>query len=121
MPFDAGTLLTGGGTAALIYALTYAYQQWRASRREDKSTTSAVTDAATANSLLLASLREEREEVQRLSTEVAELRTQNAALYQRMREQRREYEREIAGLREQLDGFRAQLDDMQRRLRTDRP
>lgn len=123
---DAATILTGGGLAALIYALGYAYRQWRASRREDEAAphvaaTSAVTDAATANSLLLASLREEREEVARLSGRIGDLETQNALLYERLREQRREYEREIVGLRNQINGLSRQLDALQQKLRGDPP
>lgn len=118
------TILTGGGSAGLVIAAAYAYQQWRASRREDhaaprEATSAAVTDAATANALLLASLREEREEVARLSGRIGDLETQNALLYERMRDQRRDYEREISALREQIDLFRKQLDRLQQRLHDD--
>ena len=126
---DLSPALTGGGSAALVFALAYVgrlgLDWWRERRTTPTAAgtaaTAAVSDAATANALLLASLREEREEVQRLSAEVAEMRTQNAALYQRMREQRAEYEREISALRGQVDDFRRQLDSLQERLRSDMP
>lgn len=121
---DVTSALTGGGAGTLVLALAYGYQQWAASRRDKRkapveATSSAVTDAAAANSLLLASLREEREETQRLSAEVAELRTQNAALYQQMRQQRKDYEREVAGLREQLEAIQTRLGKFESELRTD--
>lgn len=117
-------VLTGGGAGGLVVATAYAYQQWRASRREDNAqprvaATSAITDAATANALLLASLKEEREEVGRLSGRVQELETQNALLYERMRDQRREYEAEIKALRDQVDGFSRKLTQLEARFRND--
>lgn len=119
---DVPTALTGGGAGTLVLGLGYAYQQVTRSRREKLSapveaTSSAVTDAAAANSLLLASLKEEREETQRLSAEVAELRTQNAHLYQQMREQRREYEKEIAILRSELGQWQSRLSALESRLK----
>lgn len=122
---DLNSALTGGGSAAIVVAITYAGRlalDWWQGRTTPPSATphtAAVADAATANALLLAALHEEREEVQRLSGRVQDLETQNALLYERMRDQRREYEREISALRGQVDGFRRQLDDLQRRLQTD--
>lgn len=120
------SVLTGGGAAALVIATAHlgrlVLDWWRERRTAPQTVaTSAVTDAAAANSLLLGALKEEREEVQRLSAEVAELRTQNANVYQKMREQRAEYEKEIAALRTQVDEFRKQLDSLHTRLRTDPP
>ena len=115
---NVDSLLTGGGSAAFVVALAYVgrlvFDWWKERGAGRSARSTAVTDAAAANAVLLASLKEEREEVQRLSAEVAELRTQNAALYQRQREQRAEFEREIASLR-------GQLDDLHERLRNDRP
>lgn len=122
---DFGTVLTGGGSAALVVAVTYAGRLWLDWWRERNTppttthATAAVADAATANALLLASLHEEREEVQRLSGRVQELETQNALLYERMRDQRREYEREVAGLRRRLDDLTRQVEAFQRSLRSD--
>lgn len=120
------TILTGGGVGGLIVAAAYAYQQFRASRREDHAqprvaATSAVTDAAAANSLLLAALQEERVEVQRLSGEVENLRLSNAKLYEQMRSQRSQYEHEIATLRQQVSEFSDRLTELQTRLREDPP
>lgn len=123
---DAGALITGGGSASLILAVVYAWQQWQKSRADRRAeprhaVSAAVTDAATANSLLLASLKEEREEVARLSGRVGDLETQNALLYERIRDQRREYEAEIAKLRKQVEGFTRQLSDLQLRIQSDEP
>lgn len=118
------TILTGGGTGGMVVALAFAYQQYQASRRDKRTApaeanSAAVTDAAAANSLLLASLREEREETQRLSGRIEDLETQNALLYERMRDQRREYEREIAQLRRQVDSVQDQLSQFETKLRRD--
>lgn len=120
------TILTGGGTAALLIALAYAGRlalDWLKERRTGTSAvvSSAVTDAATANSLLLAALQEERIEVQRLSGEVENLRLSNAKLYEQMREQRQEYERELAELRKQLGAVSDRLASLQTRLSTEIP
>lgn len=119
---DIGSALTGGGSAALVIAIAYAgrlaLDWWRESKIPSPTTpaTAAVKDAATANALLLSSLREEREETQRLSAEVAELRTQNAHLYQQMRQQRKDYEREVAELRNRLTALTEQVEAFQRKL-----
>ena len=123
---DLESVLTGGGTAGVIVALTYAYQQIQAARRDRKSepraaTSAAVTDAAAANSLLLAALQEERVEVQRLSGEVENLRLSNAKLYEQMRSQRAAYEAELATLRDQLNEVSDRLATLQSRLRADLP
>jgi chromosome segregation ATPase len=123
---DIESLLTGGGAAGVIIAVTYAYQQWQASRREEKAEprtaiSAAVTDAAAANSLLLAALQEERVEVQRLSGEVENLRMSNAKLYEQMRSQRSAYERELSDLRQQLNEVSDRLAGLQSRLRADVP
>ena len=126
---DIASVLTGTGSAALVVAVAYAgrlgLDWWRERRTTptaaSRAASAAVGDAATANALLLASLHEEREEVQRLSGRVQELETQNALLYERMRDQGREYEREISALRGQVDEFRRQLDSLQERLRTSDP
>lgn len=123
---DAGSVLTGGGTAALLVGLAYIGRlgfDWVRDRRKApiESRSANVSDAAGVNAMLLASLKEERTEVQRLSEEVAELRTQNSALYQQMRELRREYETEVASLRRQLDEASQRLEGFQMRLRTELP
>lgn len=115
-------LLTGGGAGGLIVALAYTYRQIVASRRERRvepteQHTAAMTNAETANTMLLSALREEREEVTRLSGRVQQLEDQNATLYERLREQRQAYEREIESLKSQLTEFAAQLEDLQTRLR----
>ena len=119
-------LLTGSGIAGLLLGLAYLGRlglDWLKQRKDGPrvTTTAAVTDAEATNAILLSSLREEREEVQRLSHEVAELRTQNGHLYQQMREQRKDYEREVASLRTHLREVSDQLDALQQRLRTDPP
>ncbi|HET7388367.1 MAG TPA: hypothetical protein VFJ19_17070 [Nocardioidaceae bacterium] len=122
---DVSGILTGGGTAGLIVAVAYVGKiiiDWRKGRpAPGAKATAAVADASATNAILLGSLREEREEVQRLSAEVAELRTQNASLYQQMREQRRDYEAEVAGLRKQLQELTSKVEAFQQRLRTDPP
>lgn len=123
---DIESLLTGGGTAGVIIAITYAYQQWQASRREEKAEpraaiSAAVTDAAAANSLLLAALQEERVEVQRLSGEVENLRMSNAKLYEQMRSQRAAYEKELADLREEINAVSRRLHEAEQRVRIDLP
>lgn len=117
------SVVTGGGTGSLVVALAYAYQQFQAARRDRRAelkgtSSSAVTDAAAVNSMLLATLEDEREEVQRLSGRVQELENQNALLYERIRDQRREYEHRIDELRAQVDSFREQLDALREQLRT---
>ena len=119
-------LLTGSGIAGLLLGLAYLARvvlDWLKQRGEGPrvKTTAAVTDAEATNAILLSSLREEREEVQRLSHEVAELRTQNGHLYQQMREQRKDYEREVASLRTHLREVSDQLDALQHRLQADPP
>lgn len=119
------TILTGGGAAAFVIAVAYAgrlaLDAWKERRGEPRvATTTAVTDAATANSLLLASLQEERVEVQRLSGRVQELETQNALLYEKIRDQRREYEAEISAMRKQLTDVSDRLLALQKRLSDER-
>lgn len=118
-------ILTTGGVASLIVALGYIGKigiDWRRGRpAPGAKSTAAVSDAQTTNAMLLASLREEREEVQRLSAEVAELRTQNASMYQQMRQVRKDYESEVAGLRKQLASLTAQVEAFQIKLRSDPP
>lgn len=120
------TILTGGGAAALVVALAYAGRLGLDAWKERHSaptaaTSSAVTDAATANSLLLAALQEERVEVQRLSGEVENLRISNSRLYEQMRAQRQDYERELSELRQQLTEVSDRLAGLQTRLRDDLP
>lgn len=123
---DPVSLPALGGWAGLLVSLAYigrlAFDWWRDRRKAPQERTSAtVSDAAAANAMLLASLKEEREEVQRLSGEVAELRTQNSVLYQRMRELREQYEREIMQLRGELEEALDRLESLRLRLRTDLP
>ena len=78
-------LLTGGGIAGILVAIAYLGRlalDWLKQRHDGPPAraTAAVTDAEATNAILLSSLREEREEVQRLSHEVAELRTPNGHL-----------------------------------------
>lgn len=117
-------VLTGGGIGGLILAVAYAWQQWTRSRQEKRAEprnaiSAAVSDATAANSLLLAALQEEREEVGRLSGRVQELETQNELLYEKIRDQRREYETEIQTLRRQVTEFERRLTEFQTRLRDD--
>lgn len=120
------TILTGGGSGGLVVAMAYAYRQWQASRREHRAeprtaATSAVTDAAAANSMILAALQEEREDNARNAGRIADLETQNALLYEKLRDQRREYEREIGELRTQLTEVSNRLAGLQTRLRREIP
>lgn len=119
-------LLTGGGIAGILVAAAYLGRlalDWLKQRHDGPParTTAAVTDAEATNAILLSSLREEREEVQRLSHEVAELRTQNGHLYQQMRQQRKDYEREVSELRAQLRALTDRLESFQHRLQSDPP
>lgn len=127
-PTSAATsgLLTGGGIAGILVALAYLGRlalDWIKQRHDGPAAkvTAAVTDAEATNAILLSSLREEREEVQRLSHEVAELRTQNGHLYQQMRQQRKDYEREVTELRAQLRALTDRLESFQHRLQADPP
>ena len=123
---DVGSVLTGGGVAGLMIAAVAVGRlalDWLKERSGEPRAErgAAVSDAATTNAMLLASLKEERESAQQLSAEVAELRAQNAALYQAMREQRRDYEREVGELRKQLTALTKQVDAFQQRLHGDSP
>lgn len=128
---DAGNIVVGGGSAGLLLLLYYlgklGLDWWNKRDSPRTETAGAVTDAAAANSLLLASLRETKEREDQLSGQVEELRAQNARLYEQMRQQRRdheremealrsEYEQEISGLKSQVEDFAQRLSDLQTRL-----
>lgn len=128
---DAGTIVTGTGSAGVLLLISYlgrlALDWWRNRDTPRNETAGAVTDAAAANALLLASLRETKEREDQLSGQVENLRSQNARLYEQVRQQRRdherdmdalraEYEKEIAALKSQVDDFAQRLTDLQTRL-----
>lgn len=132
---DGTSVLTGGGSAALLLAIVYvgrlALDWWRERTGAPRSETiGAVTDATAANSILLASLHETQERELQLSGQVEELRAQNSLLYDQMRKQRRDHDREMASLRieyegklaklqEQVDDFSHQLTDLRQQMRPD--
>ena len=128
---DAGTIVTGTGSAGVLLLLYYlgklTLDWWQNRDTPRNETAGAVTDAAAANALLLASLRETKEREDQLSGQVENLRSQNARLYEQVRQQRRdherdmdalraEYEKEIAALKSQVDDFAQRLTDLQTRL-----
>lgn len=113
---------TGGGIAGGVAAIAYATKLFVEARKEARATgtngtSAAVSDAAAANSLLLAALQEERGEVQRLSDRVDALQKENGDLYAQMQRQRRDYDAELQAMREQLAGLTTQLEALQARIR----
>ena len=118
------SLLTGGGVAGLIWASAFAWHQFRASRREDEAApreaaTSAVTDAGAANSILLATLQDNRVELDRREGENERLRIQNAKLYEEKRQLIHKYEAELDFLRTQLKAVSDRLESVQVQLRAE--
>ena len=110
---DPAAVATGGGTAGLVIAVTYAVKALivdpvRARRNGTTArTSSAVTDAATANSVLLKSLESETRRADR-----AEERERSKD------EQIRRLEAELASVRDQLADMTRQVADMSERLRS---
>lgn len=118
---------TVGAVAVLMIATAYSAREVMKHRRSPKAeetanaalVTAAVSDAETANSLILASLNAKQAEVKQYAEEVRRVRKDNAALRRDNRELHKQLSEravEIADLRIELAELSARLEAIQARL-----
>lgn len=117
----------GGYIAAIVavaVALRYGSQAWRTWRRSGRDGQEVtMSDAATTNTMLLATLRDERAESRAKDQRIDQLEAEIGELRRQMFAQQREYETEISDLRDrlaetsrQMQGMTRQLDELQARI-----
>lgn len=117
----------GGYIAAIVavaVALRYGAQAWRTWRRSGRDGREVtMSDAATTNALLLATLRDERAESRAKDDRIDQLEAEIGELRRQMFAQQREYEQEISEQRDrlgemsrQLAAMTQQLDELQDRI-----
>jgi chromosome segregation ATPase len=121
---DISTITAVGGVGGALASGAYALKMLVEARVEARKNSAdmrstPVSDAATANAILLSALQEERAETQRLSRRVDELQEDNAELHAQIARQRRDYEAEIRELRGQIAEFAAKLENLQMRIQND--
>lgn len=116
--------VAGGGTLLIIgygFRLLFEYiQQRRTGQLEDKKLDLAedaqqITDAAAANSILLASLQAVREENVRKDLKIESLETRNSekdVKIEGLQKQVRELRAQVHVLLQRLDGVDFELDDL---------
>lgn len=116
----------GGAIAAVGFAIKYVADAWKARRdgkREDKTAT--VADAATTNAMLLAALKEERDENVRKSKRIDTLEREVSNLRTEIVEQRESHEEQIRNARAeaeaQIGELRRRLDELQRQISASLP
>ena len=107
----AAVLTSVGGTSGLAAAVAYTVTQWRKSKLDEKVQTRAgdsmtVTDAATANAILVKSLQELRDENGRMARKMRHL--EDEAL---------EKDRLIADLRRDMEALKEQMRAADAKLR----
>lgn len=111
-------LLTGiGGSGGFVVAVAFVVAQVVKSRGERRAQPSgAVTDASTANALLLASLESERDENNRLRARVAAAERRIDELQIQREDDREVHRRELAAVQARLEQFTREATELRRQL-----
>jgi hypothetical protein len=121
---ELAAFLLKGGAVAMVIAIGFAIKYiaeglaaWRKSSPPKPDTTGvAITDAATTNAILLASLKAERSENVTAARRIAELEADKARLVEKNFAQQAEYEAQLGELRRKVLEVTLQLDQLQARL-----
>lgn len=118
-------LSKGGPTAiavAIFVCVRWLFDARTASRKgASEEASSSTNDLATANALLMSSLKSEREEVSKLRVENDGLRKERDDLTDELFDTRRDYEAQLEVIRRQLAGMTLKVDALQAALKQSPP